>query len=181
MPDNGEAAQQGDQQQEQGQQATQEQQASATGDEQLGEGGKKALEAERARAADFERQFKAAQKELEKARQASMSEAEKAIAEAEVKGRTAATAEFGKRLAKAALDTAAAKRNPGFDTGALEYLDMARFVGDDGEPDVKAIAAAVEKLVPESTGAASFDGGARQSAPRAGDMNDLLRRAAGRA
>lgn len=180
MSDNGDAAQQDGQQQDQG--STTEQQASATDDAPLGEGGKKALEAERARAADFERQFKAAQKELEKARTAAMSDAEKAIAEAEAKGRSNATAEFGKRLAKAALDTAAARRNPDFDTAALEYVDLSRFVGADGEPDTKAIAAAVERLVPAAGGApAGFDGGSRTSSPKGGDMNSLLRQAAGRA
>ena len=151
-------------------------------EEQLGEGGRKALEAERASRKALEKQLQTMQREIEKTRQAGMSEAEKAIAEAEVKGRTAATAEFGKRLAKAALDTAAARRNPDFDTAALEYVDLSRFVGDDGEPDAKAIAAAVERLVPTASGAApGFDGGTRTSTPKGADMNSLLRQAAGRA
>ena len=180
MPDNGEQGTTTDAAVEAG--ATQ-QEASATdvSDEQLGEGGRKALEAERANRKALEKQLQAAQREVEKARQASMSDAEKAIAEAESKGRTAATAEFGKRLAKAALDTAAARRNPDFDTAALEYVDLSRFVGEDGEPDTKAIAAAVERLVPAAGGMPpGFDGGSRGSAAKGDNMNSLLRQAAGR-
>lgn len=123
---------------------------------------------------------KAAQ-QLEAQRQASMTEAERAVAEAEARGRTAATAEFGKRLAKSAFEAAAARRNPEYDGSALDFVDLSRFVGEDGEPDAKAIATAVERLVPAATTSApSFDGGARTSAPKGADMNRLMREAVGR-
>ena len=133
----------------------------------------------RAEAAKYRTQARTATTELDKVRQSSMSEAEKAIAEAEARGRTAATADFGKRLARSALETAAAKRNPEFDIAGLDYVDMSRLMGEDGEPDAKAIAAAVERLVPAPTGAPSFDGGARKTPPATGDMNSIIRRAAG--
>lgn len=134
----------------------------------------------RKEAAKYRTEAKAKDAELEKFRKASMTEAEKAVAEAEAKGRTAAMADFGKRLAKAELDTAAARRNPDFDTAALEYVDLSKFIGEDGEPDKKAIQAAVERLVPEARGSApSFDGGARKSAPKGGDMNSVIRGLAG--
>jgi hypothetical protein len=40
------------------------------------------------------------------------------------------------------FDAAAGRRNPDFDTkSALDYVDLAKFVGEDGEPDPKAIKA----------------------------------------
>lgn len=181
MPDNGE--QNTSTETEATTEATEQQQeTSATGEESLGDAGKQALDRMKAERNEAAREAKALRAELEAAKKATMSETEKAIAEAEAKGRSNATAEFGKRLAKAALDTAAARRNPDFDTAALEYVDLSRFVGDDGEPDTKAIAAAVERLVPAAGGApAGFDGGSRTSSPKGGDMNSLLRQAAGRA
>lgn len=116
---------------------------------------------------------------LEKQQRASMTEAERALAEAETRGRTAAITDFGKRIARTEFDAIAARRNPDFDTAsALEFVDLGKFVGEDGEPDTKAIKAAVERLVPERTQAATFDGGARSTATST-DMNTLIRRAAG--
>jgi len=121
--------------------------------------------------------------QLEKQRQASMTEAERAVAEAEARGRSAAALDFGKRLARTQFDAAAGRRNPDFDTApALEFLDLGKFVGEDGEPDTKAIKAAVERLVPAPpSGPPSFDGGARKSAQGAPDMNQIMREALGRA
>lgn len=121
-------------------------------------------------------------KELERLQQASMSDAERAVAEAEARGRTAAVSEFGRRLARTEFDATAARRNPDFDTAsALEWVDLGRFVGDDGEPDQKAIRAAVERLVPAPAGGMpSFDGGPRTPATPSQDMNQTLRKALGR-
>lgn len=121
-----------------------------------------------------------AERDLEAARRTGMNDAERAIAEAESRGRTAAAADFGRRLARSELNAAAAKRNPDFDaSAAFEYIDLSRLLGDDNEPDSKAIAAAVERLVPAPNGHASFDGGVRKSAPKTGDMNSIIRQAAG--
>jgi hypothetical protein len=127
-----------------------------------------------------------AAKDLESQRKAAMTEAERAIAEAEERGRTAVRTEYGARLAQTEFRAAAAARNPGYDVAkALGYVDLSKFVGEDGEPDTKAIAAAVADLVPEgSTGPTpppSFDGGTRQSAPAGVGMSQLIRQAAGRA
>lgn len=121
-----------------------------------------------------------ATRDLEAQRQASMTEAERAIAEAEQRGRTAATTELGKRLARSSFEAAAARRNPDYDSAALDFLDLSRFVGEDGEPDAKAITTAVERLVPAPSTTPSFDGGARTSAGKASDMNSLMRAAMGR-
>lgn len=123
-----------------------------------------------------------AAKELEKQRQASMTEAERAVAEAETRGAQTATAKFGQRLARTEFDAAAGRRNPDFDTKQVfEYLDLSRLVGEDGEPDTKAIKAAVERLVPPPVnGVPSFDGGGRGAPATGDDMNQLIRRGFGR-
>lgn len=128
-----------------------------------------------------------AARELEQQRQASMSEAEKAVAEAEKRGRTAAAQEFGTRLAKTQFEAEAARRNPdpAEAAKALKYLKLADFLDEDGEPDAKAIAAAVADLVPEANQGTppppSFDGGTRQPATGSPSMSQLIRQAAGRA
>lgn len=129
---------------------------------------------------------KAAAAEVEKARKAAMTESERAVAEAEERGRKAAVTAYGERLARTEFIAEAAKRNGGFDASAiLEDLNLARYIGEDGEPDSKAIAAAVGRLIPEVNASSpqppSFDGGARQSAPAGQDMSQLIRAAAGRA
>lgn len=128
---------------------------------------------------------KAAAAEVEKARKAAMTESERAVAEAEERGRRAAITTYGERLAKTEFIAEAAKRNPGFDAAAvLDDLNLARYIGEDGEPDSKAIAAAVGRLIPEGGNATpappSFDGGTRQTASSGPSMTQLIRQAAGR-
>jgi hypothetical protein len=136
----------------------------------------------RKEAAKYRTEAKAAASELETLRQASLSESERAVEDAEQRGRSAAATEYGKELAQTRFDAIAGRRNPDFDTAqALEFLDLGKFLGEDGRPNDEAIAAAVERLVPApNSGPPSFDGGARTSAPL-GDFNQELRRAAGRA
>ena len=123
-----------------------------------------------------------AAKAAEKARLDAMSESERAIEEAKQSARTEAATEYGKRLARTEFDALAGRRNADFDTAAaLEFVDLSRFLDESGEPDPKAIKAAVERLVPTAdSGPAAFDGGAR-STSKAPDMNQVLRQAAGRA
>ena len=109
--------------------------------------------------------------ELDKQRKAAMTEAERSTSEAEERGRTAAVTEFGRELAQEKFNSLAGRRNAEFDTAkALEYVDLSKFLGDDGRPDIKAIAAAVERLVPEATEekktAPTFGGGARKTADK---------------
>lgn len=122
-------------------------------------------------------------KEFEKQRKAAMTEAERAVAEAEERGRTAAAQEFGKDLARTQFDALAGRRNKDFDTAqALEFVDLGKFLGEDGRPDSKAIEAAVERLVPApADGPPSFDGGTRTPPPAQTGMSGLIRKAAGRA
>lgn len=142
----------------------------------------KALDAER----DLRKARERDLSEIRSQAKASMTEAERKEAEAEERGRQAAVATYGQRLARTEYIAEAAKRNPGYDVASvLDDLNLAKFIGEDGEPNSKAIAASVARLVPEgSTGPTpppSFDGGTRQAAPGGADFNQMLRQAAGRA
>src|SRR4051812_25408166 len=91
-----------------------------------------------------------AAREFESQRKASMTEAERAVAEARESATAEVRKEYGSRLAQTEFRAAAATRNPEFDVAkALKYVDLASFVGEDGEPDTKAITAAVNDLIPE--------------------------------
>jgi len=136
----------------------------------------------RAEAAKYRTEARQAATELEKQRKASMTEAEKAVAEAEQRGRLAATTEFGQRLVRSDFVAAAARRNPEFDAASvLDDLNLARFVTEDGEPDAQAITAAVERLIPATNGPrfGNADQGPRTTST-VPDFNQELRRAAGR-
>lgn len=84
-------------------------------------------------------------REIEKRQQAAMTDAERAVVEAEARGRTAATEAFGKRLATSEIRAAALDADRDL-TGVFDYLDLARFLDEDGEPDEKAIKAFVDGL-----------------------------------
>lgn len=145
-----------------------------TGTADLGDAGKRALAEER-------RARKAAEKELETLRKAAMTDQEKAIAEAKATALADASKAAAPRLVRAELRAAAAEAGLSKDAldGFLEYADLARFVGDDGEPDSKAIAAAVKRLGGNAGRGADFDGGARNGAARPLDMSTLIRQKAG--
>jgi hypothetical protein len=142
-----------------------------------GKGSKTAVLAE---LAELRRARKVAEKQLAELKQASMSEQERAVAEAEQRGSANTAAAYGGRLARAELRAAAAGRvAPETLDGFLEYADLTKFVGEDGEPNSKAIAAAVQKLAAGGGGGTNFDGGARTPAEQPADMNSLIRRMAG--
>jgi hypothetical protein len=121
--------------------------------------------------------------DLKKKAAAAMSDTERAVAEAEQRGRSAALASAGSRLAKAEFKAAAAgKVSAESVDGFLEYADLSRFVGDDGEPDLKVIGAAIKKLSGGREAASSntnYDGGARTTAAKPADMNSRIREQAG--
>ncbi len=117
--------------------------------------------------------------DLKKRAAAAMTEQEKAVVEAEQRGRSAALSQSGARLARAEFRaTAAGLVDKAALDGFLEYADLSKFVGDDGEPDARAIEAAVKKLGGTER-ATDFDGGARTPAGKPADMNALIRRHAG--
>jgi hypothetical protein len=107
---------------------------------------------ERARSnADAVKERDALKAELDQFRQSTMSEQEKlltkAVKEAEAKGRGDALTAVGQRLVRAEFRAAAAGAIPDLD-GVLDDLNLAKFVGADGEPDAKQIEAAVRRLTP---------------------------------
>jgi hypothetical protein len=118
--------------------------------------------------------------EYDKARKAAMTDAERATAEAEERGRTAATQQFSARLAKSEIRAEAKDAGADLD-GVFEYLDLSRFVGEDGEPDAKAIKTFVSQLPQKDPTPPSFDGGTRTTPPAQQGMSSLIRKAAGRA
>lgn len=122
----------------------------------------------------------AAAKAAEKARLDAMSESERAVEEAKQAARAEATAEFGKRLATSEIRAAAADAGADL-AGVFDYLDLARFLGEGGEPDADAIKAFVAGLPKKSTPTPSFDGGSRTPTQAPQDMNTFLRKATGRA
>lgn len=117
--------------------------------------------------------------DLKKKAAAAMTDQEKLVADAEARGKAAGLSASGTRLAKAELKAAAAGRVDA-DTlaGFVEYADLSKFLGEDGEPDEKAIDAAITKL--GGAKRTNFDGGARGRAATGNDMNQIIRRAAGR-
>lgn len=101
--------------------------------------------------ADAVKERDALKTELEQFRQSTMSEQEKllakAVQEAEAKGRGDALGAVGQRLVRAEFRALAAGGIPDLD-GVLDDLNLSKFVGADGEPDTKAIEAAVKRLTP---------------------------------
>ncbi|MFI6685364.1 hypothetical protein [Streptomyces sp. NPDC050485] len=84
-----------------------------------------------------EKAFKDASKELEQFRQAAMTEQERAIETARAEARTAALSEVGSQLVAAELRAQAA--STGATLPAADYLNLSRFLGEDGQPDTNAI------------------------------------------
>lgn len=105
--------------------------------------------------------LKAKAKELDTLKAANATEQEKAVAEAEKRAKEAARSEASPRIVKAEFKAAAAGRvdKDALD-GFLDYADLSKFVGDDGEPDEKAIEAVIAKL-------AGAGGGGGKGRPKA--------------
>lgn len=152
----------------------------ATGDDTAAE-----LEKWRALARKHEDRAKAnatAARELEALKQRTMTDTEKAVAAAKAEGRAEALREAGSLLVDAKFEAAAAGRGLDVPT-LLEGLDRTAFLDADGQPDAKKITAWVDKVAPARSNGGGFPDlgqGARTPAA-AGDMNTLIRHAAGRA
>lgn len=145
--------------------------------QQLGEGGERALTAERELRKAAERAVRERDRELSRLRQASMSEQERAIEQARNETRQATLGEVGKRLARAELRAAAGSLGVTVDEATLDELDLSRFLTDDGEPNTERINATVSrwKAMTGPTRNPSFDGGVRSPAPAPTNMNDFIR------
>lgn len=112
---------------------------------------------------------KTAADELEKLKAAQMSEQEKTVAAAEKQGRTAALAEAAPQIAQARLEAAAARA--GVDLAPLaEFIDVTKFLGEDGTVDDTAIKKAVEKLGKLTSKGPGRSGGDMGGAGGSGDQ-----------
>ncbi len=119
----------------------------ASVDDGLGDAGKRALEAERKAARAAERKAKDLEKRLAEFEAATQTESEKAIAAARAEGRTEALSTANKWIIGAAIKAAASGvlANPDL---AVRLIDASQFeVDEDGNPDTRAIAAEVQRLV----------------------------------
>jgi hypothetical protein len=122
----------------------------------------------------------AAAKELEQLRQQSMSDQEKAVAQAKAEGRREATAEVGGKLALAELRVAAAGRLSDVQLATLvDGLNLAAFIGEDGEVDQAKVAKFVDGIAPAAeeekpAGFPDLGQGARGGTPPLGS-DPLLR------
>lgn len=139
-----------------------------------------ALEKERG----LHKQVKQQLTEFQQQQRAAMDDGERKLLEAREAAAAEVRAQYGSRIAQTEFRAAAAARNAGYDVEkALKYVNLASFLGEDGEPDAKAIKAAVADLIPEASEEAppSFDGGTRTAASSGPTMTQLIRQAAGRA
>lgn len=119
-----------------------------------------------------------AAKELEKVRAAAMTEQERAVSEAKAAGLAEAAKAAGPRLVRAEFRAAASGQVDKEALDAyLEDVDLTKFLGVDGEPDLKAIEARIKRLGGGKR--TDFDGGARTTAAKGTDMNALIRQHAG--
>lgn len=125
---------------------------------------KNALETERTQRKEFEKELKALRAAEEQRAQAAMSETEKAIAQAKAEGSAEAKRSYG--LKAAALELKAEAAMKGVDLSEVgDLLDVSKFLDEDGEPDAKAVKAAVArfaKLAPKSGPSGGDFGGAPQ-------------------
>jgi hypothetical protein len=121
-----------------------------TGDDPVAEVERLRVELQKAR--KWEERAKAnakAAKELEEFRQQSMTEAERAIEQARTEARREALTEVGAKVAAAEIRAAATGRMSGEQLATLlDNVNLARFIGDDGEVDRDAVSSFVEGIAP---------------------------------
>lgn len=117
--------------------------------DELGDAGKRALDAERKARAAAERQAKQLEQRLAELEQQNMTDTERAIAEAKAEGAREAQAKIAERIVRAEIRLAAAGKVAPEAIDDLPTLmgELVRFTGDDGEVDTASITAAIAELV----------------------------------
>lgn len=159
----------------------------AGGDADLGDAGKRALEAERSSRRAAEKRVSDMEKELSRFKESSMSDQEKAIEAAKRDARAEAQTAFNGRIVQAEVRASAAGKlaDP---EDAILHLDLAQFdVDAEGKVDKKAITKALDELVKAKPYLAASatrptgdaDQGARGT-PASSSMNDLIKNAIAR-
>ncbi|MFG3582568.1 hypothetical protein [Streptomyces sp. NPDC047990] len=91
-----------------------------------------------------EKRWNEASSELDKARQSQMTDQEKAIEAAKAEARKAALSEVGTSLVEAEIRAQAA--TAGVQTPGLEFLDLARFLAEDGKADATKVKSFIDSL-----------------------------------
>ncbi|MFD8088964.1 hypothetical protein [Streptomyces malaysiensis] len=91
-----------------------------------------------------EKRWQDASAERDSLKQAGMSDADKALETARSEARSAALAEYGTRLADAELRAQAAKA--GVELPSADFLNLSKFVGDDGSVNADLIGTFVSSL-----------------------------------
>ncbi|WP_043470322.1 hypothetical protein [Kitasatospora sp. MBT66] len=95
-----------------------------------------------------EQRWKTASKELEDLKAAQLSDADKALADARAEGRKSALSEVGTSLVQAEIRAQAATAGVSVST---DYLDLNRFLADDGRADAEKVKGYIESLPKPST------------------------------
>ncbi|WP_043254028.1 hypothetical protein [Streptomyces sp. Tu6071] len=90
-----------------------------------------------------EDKFKAASQERDQLRDSGKSDLEKAIEAARDEAKKAVRAELTPDLVKAEIQTQAAKAGVNV---PLEYLDVSRFISDEGKPDAEKVKSLIESM-----------------------------------
>mgnify|MGYP003434963354 FL=1 len=149
--------------------------------EALGEGGIKALEAERKARRDADAQVKALQAQIDEAARQGMSDIDRQIDEARTSARADALAEVATERTVSAIKVEAAKN--GLDIDALlEAIDASRFVKD-GQPDAEAITEWLGRVTPTVSAQrqpVDLGQGVRNATPLNGDpLENSLKQALG--
>ncbi|MET8164694.1 hypothetical protein ABZT34_10600 [Streptomyces sp. NPDC005329] len=103
-----------------------------------------------------EQRWKDASAERDQLKQTGMTDAEKAIEAAKAQARSATLAEYGTRLADAELRAQAAK--VGVELPPAEFLNLTKFVGEDGSVNADVIGTFVSSL-PKPVAEPEFDQG----------------------
>ncbi|MCC3773680.1 hypothetical protein [Streptomyces sp. UNOB3_S3] len=92
-----------------------------------------------------EQRWEAASRELEELRTERMTDQEKALVQARDDARREALSELASSLAEAEIRAQAATAGV---TVQTDYLDLARFLGEDGRPDSETVAAYIARQAP---------------------------------
>lgn len=138
----------------------------------LGDAGKKAIEAERTRAKAAEKRAKAAETQLQELQRAQMSEQERAIDEAKAATRAEVLGQVGMKIAAAEFKAAATNRLDDEQLSALlDELDLNRFLTADGDVDPDKIGSFIDRIAPAAQEGrpADFGQGARSTMALNGD------------
>lgn len=96
-----------------------------------------------------EDRYKTASKERDELKTAQMSDAEKALADARTEGRNSALSEVGLDLVTAEMALQAATAS--VQLPSPEFLDMTKFLGEDGRPNKDVVKSFVESLPKSNT------------------------------